>query len=210
LPFKAAAPDASYERIKTLNAQSMILQLCGLSGAGKSTLSGMIKIKLEECGIATEIIDGDDYRKMLCRDLGFSKADRCENIRRLGFVASKLSAHGIVAIISAINPYNEIRAELASSYKHVQTVFVDCALSTLIRRDTKGLYTKALLPDNHPDKIFNLTGINDPFDKPSHPDLHIHTSIKRKDTCAEELFSFIMQHLSPGIKDSYTATRLAV
>lgn len=188
----------------------MILQLCGLSGAGKSTLAGMAKARLEQYGIASEIIDGDDYRKMLCRDLGFSKADRCENIRRLGFVASKLSAHGIIAIISAINPYNEIRAELASSYQHVQTVFVDCSISTLIKRDTKGLYKKALLPADHPDKIFNLTGINDPFDRPSHPDLHIHTSVKAKETSAEELISFIMQHLSPGIKASPIITRMAV
>ena len=112
----------------------MIIQLCGLSGAGKSTLSGITKLKLQNYGIPAEIIDGDDYRKMLCKDLGFSKTDRCENIRRLGFVASKLSDHGIVAIISAINPYNEIRAELARSYKDVQTVFVDCPVSTLIKR----------------------------------------------------------------------------
>ncbi|MEP6750869.1 MAG: adenylyl-sulfate kinase [Bacteroidota bacterium] len=188
----------------------MILQLCGLSGAGKSTLSGLVKSKLETCGIAAEIIDGDDYRKMLCRDLGFSKADRCENIRRLGFVASKLSAHGIVAIICAINPYNEIRSELVSSYKDVQTVFVDCCIPTLIKRDTKGLYKKALLPEDHPEKIFNLTGINDPFDKPSNPDLHLHTSLKRKETCAEELFSFIVQHLQLANGYVQLTTRLAV
>ena len=189
----------------------MIIQLCGLSGAGKSTLAGMVKKRLQDGGIPAEIIDGDDYRKMLCRDLGFSKADRCENIRRLGFVASKLSAHGIVSIISAINPYNEIRAELASSYKDVQTVFVDCPVSSLIKRDTKGLYAKALLPDDHCDKIFNLTGINDPFDIPTNPDLYINTFKKRKETCAGELFSFIVLHLSPGISTQYITTgKLAV
>jgi adenylylsulfate kinase len=181
----------------------MILQLCGLSGAGKSTLAGMVKMKLEAIGVPAEIIDGDEYRKMLCRDLGFSKADRFENIRRLGFVASKLSAHGIVSIISAINPYSEIRAELSRSYNNVQTVFIDCAVPTLIKRDTKGLYTKALLPNNHPDKIFNLTGINDPFEKPLSPDLHIHTGKKRKETCAEELFSFIMNRLDKKSNAAY-------
>ena len=185
----------------------MIIQLCGLSGAGKSTLSGMVKKRLQDYGIPAEIIDGDDYRKMLCRDLGFSKADRCENLRRLGFVASKLSAHGIVAIISAINPYNEIRAELASSYKDVQTVFVDCPVPSLIQRDTKGLYAKALLPDDHRDKIFNLTGINDPFDIPTNPDLYINTFQKAKEACAGELFSFIMLHLSSGTGTAYITTR---
>lgn len=175
----------------------MIVQLCGLSGAGKSTLAGMVKTKLAGKGIATEIVDGDDYRKMLCRDLGFSKADRCENIRRLGFVASRFSAHGIVTIISAINPYQEIRDELSHAYKNVYTVFIDCAMPTLIKRDTKGLYKRALLPDGHPDKINNLTGVNDPFDRPAHADLHLLTSLKKKETCATELLSFIMAHL-PG------------
>ena len=188
----------------------MIIQLCGLSGAGKSTLSGIVHKRLQEYSIPAEIIDGDDYRSRLCRDLGFSKADRMENIRRLGFVASKLSAHGVVAIISAINPYNEIRAELASSYKDVQTVFVDCAVPSLIKRDTKGLYARALLPADHPDKISNLTGINDPFDVPAHPDLYINTGKKRKEACAGELFSFIMQHLSPGVSTHYFTTRVAV
>jgi len=185
----------------------MILQLCGLSGAGKSTLAGIVKNKLEEMGIPVEIIDGDDYRAVLCRDLGFSKKDRCENIRRLGFVASKLSAHGIVAIVSAINPYNEIRAELASSYKDVQTVFVDCAVPVLIKRDTKGLYKKALLPEDHPDKIHNLTGINDPFDIPSNPDLYINTGKKPKHDCAEKIFSFIVNHLSTVTGNAHASRR---
>jgi adenylylsulfate kinase len=195
------------ERFKT---GYMIIQLCGLSGAGKSTLSGMVKQQLQEVGIATEVIDGDDYRNMLCRDLGFSKTDRCENIRRLGFVASKFSMHGIVVIISAINPYNEIRAELASSYNNVRTVFIDCAIPVLTRRDTKGLYRRALLPDGHPDKIHNLTGVNDPFDIPSNPDLHIRTGHKKKETCAAELFLFIRQQYSRSLEARYANAKLAV
>ncbi len=188
----------------------MIIQLCGMSGAGKSTLSGIVAKRLQEYGISAEIIDGDDYRKMLCRDLGFSKADRCENIRRLGFVASKLSAHGVVVIISAINPYNEMRHELKDSYENVHTVFVDCPVTSLIKRDTKGLYAKAMLPVDHPDKINNLTGINDPFDIPAKPDLYINTGRKKKESCADDFFSFIMQHLSPSINARYVTTTVAV
>ena len=117
----------------------MIIQLCGLSGAGKTTIATQVKSKAAAYGIAVEIIDGDAYRKALCKDLGFSKEDRCENIRRLGFVASKLSVHGVVCIISAINPYEAVRRELACTYKQVRTVFVDCDLETLVQRDTKGL-----------------------------------------------------------------------
>lgn len=188
----------------------MIIQLCGLSGAGKSTLARFVKQQLNNEGIAAEIIDGDDYRAMLCRDLGFSKADRIENIRRLGFVASKLSAHGIVTIISAINPYHEVRAELATRYKHVHTVFIDCAVETLVKRDTKGLYKKAMLPQGHPDKLNNLTGINDPFDVPGKPDLYLHTGRQSKEVCAASLLSFIMQHLPVHSQTPYIATRIAV
>ncbi len=188
----------------------MILQLCGLSGAGKTTLAGLVKKQLTNEGIPAEIIDGDDYRGMLCRDLGFSKADRVENIRRLGFVANKLSAHGIVTIISAINPYNEVRAELASQYKNVHTVFVDCAVATLLKRDTKGLYKKALLPKGHPDKLNNLTGINDPFDIPSHPDLYLNTGKKNKEACAAALLSFIIQRLPAHSQTNYVAARMAI
>ncbi len=110
----------------------MIIQLCGLSGSGKSTLAGLVKEKLTLKQVATEIIDGDAYRKALCSDLGFSREDRYENIRRLGFVADNLSVHGIVVIIAAINPYEEIRREMKDRYRNVFTVFVDCPLMRLI------------------------------------------------------------------------------
>lgn len=188
----------------------MILQLCGLSGAGKSTLATLVKTRLTNLGIPTEIIDGDEYRAMLCKDLGFSKADRCENIRRLGFVASKLSEHGVVVIIAAINPYEEIRNELTAAYPDVFTVFIDCTLGALIKRDTKGLYHRALLPDGHPDKLTNLTGVNDPFDIPVKPDLHIRTGLKKKETCAEEMMRFIMDHISAKTKSIYLTHKQAV
>jgi len=139
----------------------MIIQFCGLSGSGKTTLALAVKELLLEKDIPVEIIDGDVYRKILSDDLGFSKEDRNTNIRRLAFVASKMSAHGIVAIVCAIDPYDEIRKEISELYPDLKTVFIDCDIDTLIKRDTKGLYSRAPLPDDHPDKISNLTGIND-------------------------------------------------
>lgn len=188
----------------------MIIQLCGLSGAGKSTLAALVKNRLCNEGIPAEIIDGDDYRAMLCRDLGFSQADRAENIRRLGFVASKLSAHGIICIISAINPYQDVRAELISTYENVYTVFADCSIPALIKRDTKGLYKRALLPQGHPDKVNNLTGVNDPFEAPVHPDLYLNTGKKTEASCAATFFSFIIHHLPANSRSRYIATRIAV
>jgi adenylylsulfate kinase len=174
----------------------MIIQLCGLSGAGKTTIAHNVKLKAIASATPIEIIDGDNYRDFLCKDLGFSKEDRCENIRRLGFVASRLSRHGVVCIISAINPYQAIRNELANKYDLVKTVYVDCPVKELINRDTKGLYKRALLPDGHPDKILNLTGINDPFEPPLMPDLHLRTNEKTISACTNELFSFIRKTLS--------------
>jgi adenylylsulfate kinase len=173
----------------------MIIQLCGLSGAGKTTIATSVKRKAMTYGTPIEIIDGDSYREFLCRDLGFSKEDRCENIRRLGFVASRLSRHGIVCIISAINPYSAMRDELTNAYEHVKTVFVDCPVKELVQRDTKGLYKRALLPDHHPDKLRNLTGVNDPFEAPLSPDLHLKTNEKTVATCTNELFRFIQESI---------------
>ncbi|GAA0544248.1 adenylyl-sulfate kinase [Chitinophaga japonensis] len=173
----------------------MIIQLCGLSGAGKTTIARSVKSKAATHGIPVEIIDGDDYRQVLCRDLGFSREDRCENIRRLGFVAGQLSKHGVVCIISAINPYDDVRKELADKYKRVCTVYVDCPLDVLQQRDTKGLYKRAGLPDGHPDKIYNLTGVNDPFEPPAHPELHLHTHTATVDDAAEEVVALIRRSM---------------
>ncbi len=172
----------------------MIFQMTGLSGAGKSTLSEMVQLKLIELGYKTEIIDGDFYRKNLCKDLGFSKEDRIENIRRLGFVANILAKNKIISIIAAINPFEEIRNELKTKYG-AKVIFIDCDLETLTKRDTKGLYKKALLPDNHTDKIFNLTGINDPFNVPIKPDLLISTSELSIVLASQKLIEFILSEI---------------
>ncbi|TDE16232.1 adenylyl-sulfate kinase [Dyadobacter psychrotolerans] len=173
----------------------MIIQFCGLSGAGKTTLATGVKNQLSEKGVRVEIIDGDLYRSKLGKDLGFSKADRQENIRRLGFLASRFSAHGIVSIMSVINPYEEIRTELVNSYENVKTIYLDCSLETLFQRDTKGLYKRTLLPEDHPDKLKNLTGVNDQFDRPDCPDLYINTGLKTISECTDDIAGFVLQNL---------------
>jgi len=173
----------------------MILLFCGLSGAGKSTLAEKIKAKLAGEEIFIEIIDADEYRQKLFKDLGYAMEDRFENIRRLGFIANKFSSHNIITIICAINPYDSIRKELARTYKNVKVVHVDCALDVLIKRDTKGLYKRALLADGHPDKLYNLTGVNDPFEAPESPDLHLHTDAMKIGDNVNELYIFIMKNI---------------
>jgi adenylylsulfate kinase len=184
----------------------MILLFCGLSGAGKTTLAGRVKSKLAGDEIPVEIIDADQYRQRLFKDLAYSKEDRFENIRRLGFIADKFSSHRIITIVSAINPYDEIRKELVNTYNGVKIIHLDCDIDRLIKRDTKGLYKKALLPDGHPDKISNMTGINDPFEIPESPDLYINTSIMNIRQSTNEVYSFIMQNI---IKEKYASNLYA-
>lgn len=174
----------------------LFIQLTGLSGSGKSTIAIGVKELLESNGFRVEIIDGDVYRKKLCPDLGFSKEDRHENIRRLGFVSNKFAEHGIISILAAINPYEEIRKELSLYGPHVKTVWVSCDIDVLIKRDTKQLYKKALLPDDHPEKINNLTGINDPYEPPGAPSLVINTNSESEETSIRILYDFIVQQLS--------------
>ncbi|MBZ5859375.1 adenylyl-sulfate kinase [Flavihumibacter profundi] len=171
----------------------IFIQLTGLSGSGKSTIAHAVKVLLQERGHAVEVIDGDIYRKKLCPDLGFSKEDRNENIRRLGFVANRLAANGVISILAAINPYEEIRKELLNYGNHVKTVWINCDIKTLMERDTKQLYKKAFLPEGHPDKIYNLTGINDPFETPIEPDLVIDTHKNSESASIDMLFNFIIQ-----------------
>ena len=181
----------------------MILLFCGLSGAGKTTLAESVRKKLADAEISIELIDADQYRQRLFKDLLYSKEDRFENIRRLGFIADKFSSHNIITIISAINPYDEIRKELAAAYKNVRIVHIDCEVDELIKRDTKGLYKRALLPEGHPDKLSNLTGINDPFERPASPDLHIDTHVLSIEESTEKIYAFIVKNI---IKQKFVQT----
>jgi adenylylsulfate kinase len=168
-----------------------LFQMTGLSGAGKSSIANLLKNRLLSMNLKVEIIDGDEFRKSLCADLGFSKEDRIENIKRLGFVANLLSRNEIITIIAAINPYNVARNDLKERYG-AKLIYVKCDVETLRKRDTKGLYERAFLPENHPDKIHNLTGVNDTFEEPENPDLVIDTSQETLEESLEKVLNFII------------------
>ena len=170
-----------------------IIQFTGLSGAGKTTIAlEAQKALAPDCKVA--IIDGDVYRQLICSDLGFSRADRIENIRRLGEVAQSMNNDFEVIIIAAINPFNEARELLKIKYD-AKLVHIDCDLDTLRQRDTKGLYRRAGLPDGHEQKIYNLTGINDVFEWPDHADLSIDTGGETIDLSIKKILDFIKSTL---------------
>ena len=174
----------------------MIIQFCGLSGSGKTTLAGKAKEYFDSKGVNIEIIDGDEYRKFLCNDLGFAKLDRHINIRRLAFVAEKLSRYNVIPIICAINPYEEIRKEVGAIYPGVKTIYIKCSLDELFKRDPKGLYARTLLPEGDPQRLHNLSGVSDPFEVPSNADLTIETDIETISESSEKLIRYIESTLA--------------
>ena len=174
-------------------SHGLFIQMTGLSGAGKSTLARLVATRLHKQGYMVEVIDGDEYREGLCNDLGFSQQDRNTNIRRLGFVSKVLARNNVISIIAAINPYENIRSELDSCGPNVKTVYVKCDIETLIDRDTKGLYHRALLPVSDSQHLPNFTGISDPFEVPVYPDLVIETNERSLQDSVDILEKSIIQ-----------------
>ena len=160
--------------------------LTGMSGAGKTTISSLLEEWLRMHGARVERLDGDEMRKHLCKGLGFSREDRDENIRRIGYVAGLLSRNGVIAIVAAISPYRSIRQELRLAIDGFVEVYVDCPLSVLIARDAKGLYRKALSGE-----IAHFTGISDPYEPPLAPELIIDSSIETPEESATRVWNVL-------------------
>tara|TARA_R110000824_G_scaffold359891_4_gene547532 strand:+ start:242 stop:919 length:678 start_codon:yes stop_codon:yes gene_type:complete len=183
-----------WNRVSWGRSSGLLVQMTGLSGAGKTTLAMGVAEKLRKKGYLVEVIDGDEYREGLCKDLGFSKEDRNTNIRRLGFVGKILSRNKVVCIMSAINPYDAVRQEVKAMSDNVRTVHVNCDIVTLRQRDPKGLYKRAYLPDGDPDKIHNFTGVSDPYEKPADADLMIQTFAETQKESEKRLYDFIIEN----------------
>tara|TARA_Y100000310_G_scaffold285287_1_gene308664 strand:+ start:1756 stop:2388 length:633 start_codon:yes stop_codon:yes gene_type:complete len=181
-----------WNHIKWGKTSGLFIQMTGMSGAGKSTIAHGVAEKLRNRGIKVEVMDGDEYRTGICGDLGFSKEDRNTNIRRLGFISKVLARNNVVSIISAINPYDDIRSELTKLCDNVKTVYVKCDLETLMRRDPKGFYYRALLPNGDPNKIQNFTGISDPYEEPTAPDLILQTNREAMSFSIAKLENYIL------------------
>ncbi|HXG40636.1 MAG TPA: sulfate adenylyltransferase [Candidatus Limnocylindrales bacterium] len=145
----------------------------GLSGSGKTTIAKRVEEILRERGVPVERLDGDVVRQSLTRDLGFSKEDRDKNIERVTFVAKLLTRNGVVVLSSFISPYRAIRDYSRREIGEFLEVYVRASLDTLIARDLKGLYRKALAGE-----IEGFTGVNDPYEEPERPDLVCDTDVE--------------------------------
>ncbi|MEZ5977338.1 MAG: adenylyl-sulfate kinase [Planctomycetota bacterium] len=167
--------------------KGFILWFTGLSGAGKSTLAQYLTPKLKELGVPVETLDGDEVRENLSKGLGFSKEDRDTNIRRIGYVANLLSRNGVCSITAAISPYASVRDECRKmSQAAFVEIYVEAPLAVVEERDTKGLYKKARAGE-----IKNFTGISDPYEAPTNPEVVVHTGDESIVESGEKILSYL-------------------
>jgi bifunctional enzyme CysN/CysC len=160
------------ERAALKHQKPAVLWLTGFSGAGKSTIANLVEQRLHVAGHHTMLLDGDNVRHGLCRDLGFTEADRVENIRRAGEVAKLMTEAGLIVICSFISPYRAEREMVRNLFSNGEfiEIFVDTPIGECIRRDPKGLYAKA-----QAGQIKNFTGIDAPYEAPESPEMHLRT-----------------------------------
>jgi adenylylsulfate kinase len=156
----------------------------GLSGAGKTTITQAVAAELRSQGCRVEVLDGDIVRENLTKGLGFSKEDRNENIRRIGFVSQLLTRNGVIVLVSAISPYRAVREEVRNKIGQFVEVFVNAPLSVCEQRDVKGLYKKARAGE-----IKQFTGISDPYEPPLNPEVECRTDLETLDESVSNVFA---------------------
>jgi len=178
------------------------LWFTGLPCSGKSTLAEIIAPELARRGRTVDILDGDIVRTNLTKGLGFSKEDRDENIRRIGFVCGLITRHGGIAISAAISPYRSVRDEVRSKIENFVEVFVDTPLEICIQRDVKGMYKKAIAGE-----MKNFTGISDPYEPPLHAEIVIQTQKESEQESAARILGSLerMGLIEPAHEPAYTS-----
>lgn len=170
--------------------EGFVVWFTGLSGSGKTTLAKEVERELRARGMRyVQRLDGDVVRQDLTRDLGFSKADRDENIHRVTFVAELLSKNGVATTCSFISPYRQARAIARERCHRFIEVYVECPLDVLIKRDPKGLYKKALAGE-----ITGFTGVDDPYEPPENPEIVVHTDRETVEESTDKIITFLAEN----------------
>ena len=170
--------------------RGMTVWLTGLSSAGKSTLGQALYDRLWATGRRVELLDGDTVRRNLCKGLGYSKEDRDENIRRIGFVADLLTRNGVVVVVCAISPYHDVREEVRQQIVDFIEVYVNAPLEVCERRDVKGLYKKA-----RSGQLPGFTGVDDPYEPPQNPEVECRTDLES----LSESVDRVLRYLEPRL-----------
>ncbi len=174
-----------------LNQKSCVLWFTGLSGSGKSTIANAVEYELFKRGIATYLLDGDNVRHGLNKDLGFSEQDRIENIRRIGEVSKLFVDSGLIVLTAFISPFKSDRqiARSLVEYNEFIEVFIDTPLEVCESRDPKGLYKKA-----RKGAIKNFTGISSPYEKPEEADIEVKTDALNILECCDKIINYLVEH----------------
>jgi sulfate adenylyltransferase len=177
--------------------QGVVVWLTGLPSAGKTTIATLVCKRLTERGQIVEHLDGDVMRQHLGKGLGFSKEDRDENVRRIGFVAGLLARHGVTVLVSAVSPYRVIRDEIRASVSRFIEVHVATSLATCQARDVKGLYVKHARGE-----LNGLTGLDDPYEPPLVPELVLKTEYETPASSAERVLALLLRISEGGYDPS--------
>ncbi len=179
------------DREKLLKQKGVVIWFTGLSASGKSTIAHTVEEKLYDRGILTYVLDGDNIRHGLNKNLGFSPEDRAENIRRIGEVGKLFADAGIITMTAFISPYRADRDQARKLHEPGRfiEIFVDAPLNVLEDRDPKGLYKKA-----RAGQISEFTGISAPYEAPENPEIHLDTSTMDVEQCAEAVIRYLEQH----------------
>jgi adenylyl-sulfate kinase len=187
--FRASEADADARLAEAASGRALCVWMTGLSGSGKSTISGVLSSCLRAQGLPCYSLDGDVLRRGLNRDLGFTDADRSENIRRTAEVARLMVDAGLIVIVSLISPFRVDRAFARSCFAPDRfcEVFVDAPLAVCEQRDPKGLYAKARRGE-----LARMTGIDSPYESPEQPELHLRTDTDNALECGEQVLSWLI------------------
>ena len=178
------------DKEKALNQKGMVLWITGLPCSGKTTISTELQSILLRKNLWAYTLDGDQIRKGLNSDLGFSKEDRIENIRRIGEVAKLFADAGVIIIVAFISPFRKDRDQVRSNLQPGQFVeiYLDCPLEECEKRDDKGLYKRA-----RSGEIQEFTGVSSPYEPPLTPEIQLKTHIRTSTECAGKIIDYLIQ-----------------
>ncbi|WP_010233312.1 adenylyl-sulfate kinase [Clostridium arbusti] len=180
------------DREKLLKQKGVLIWFTGLSGSGKSTVATMLEKKLHDLGKLTYLLDGDNVRHGLNSDLGFSKEDRVENIRRIAEISKLFVDSGVITIATFISPFIKDREAVRQLLKtDFIEVYVDCPLDVCEKRDPKGIYKKA-----RKGEIKDFTGIDSPYEPPINPEITVQTHINSLEECVSKIIDYLKLNAS--------------
>ncbi|MCD6470110.1 adenylyl-sulfate kinase [Candidatus Bathyarchaeota archaeon] len=169
-----------------MTEKGFVVWLTGLPASGKTTVARKLKEYLQSRGLRVELLDGDEVRRWLSPEAGFSREDRERHLRRVAYVSKLLARNGVAVLASFVSPYRSVRRQARKliedeGLKFIE-VYVKCSLEECIRRDPKGLYRRALNGE-----IRDMTGIQDPYEEPLNPEVIIDTENEKADECAKKV-----------------------